>query len=261
MPVHHEVEATLVVAAYDPRSIVTKIEQLTWVCEYRLLPQPSQQIHDTYFDTPQGLLRSRRFALRARKVEGKCLLTLKGQAKRLSPTVARRLEIEEPWSVAALAAVRKTLADHGIELRFDTDRDCGDTWRTLQAAGLAIVQERTTLRRLRQVATAGLGGPRVAELAIDSVTYRFRDQVARHHELEVELKGKQDPAILQPIVAELCSASDGALRTWPHSKLVTGTAIEHLVEEGSIDKLLDTEGNLKPDAYTVIDARVFSSGA
>lgn len=269
-----EVEAALVVCSPAPLVVRERLAALTALPGFRLLPRPELSLGDTYVDTPDRALAARGVALRVRTVDGAAaLLTYKAHVRRTSAAV-ERVEIEAPWSPAALDAVLAELARNGLRLaRPDPHEPDGeprnlagrDPLPVLLGLGLEVVQARVNQRIPRDVVPEdGPEGP-VAELAIDAVAYHLPAGVARLHEVEVEAKGAGgaelakgapggDPATVQQVTTALRQRFGDELAPWPHGKLATGHAIQTLLAAGRLDGLRDPDGTLRPAAFQRIAA-------
>ncbi|MBV9772437.1 MAG: CYTH domain-containing protein [Gemmatimonadetes bacterium] len=247
-----EIEIALLIRSGRPREVADWVAALAAVGGYRLVPRASQAIRDRYVDTPDRLLRRHRAGLRVREVDGRRLLTLKGERRRGAPgEPADRMEVELPWSAAALARVLEVLATLGVALPAPVAGvDDGDPFAALAAIGLEVVQDRSNRRRVRDVvAREEDGGPALAELVVDSVRYAFHGREALHHEVEVEAKAHCDPALLREVAGALRERFPGELVPWPHSKQATGAALEALLGGPEADSLTGPGGDLEPEAY------------
>jgi hypothetical protein len=257
-----EVEAALVVCAPAPLEVRERLAALTALPGFRLLPRPELSLGDTYVDTPDRALAARGVALRVRTVDGAALLTYKAHVHRTAAAV-ERVEIEAPWSPAALDAVLAQLARDGLRLarpdpRELADGGSSDPLRVLLGLGLEVVQARVNRRIPRDVVPEGGPEGPVAELAVDAVAYHLPAGVARLHEVEVEAKGagRGDPATVERVTAALRQRFGDELAPWPYGKLATGHAIQALLAAGGLDGLRDPDGTLRPAAYQRIAAHL-----
>ncbi|MFQ6102203.1 MAG: CYTH domain-containing protein [Anaerolineae bacterium] len=259
--VPRESEAALIIRSENPRAVARQVAGLTSIAGYRLLPRGSMAIHDVYFDTLNHALQTQELALRVREIGAAHWITLKGQSQPSSWGGVNRLEIEVPWSQNALTRVVKELVGRGIKMpqqRQDFDRT--QPLEVMTSLGLEVIQERETHRQARDIVSAGEESRLLAELAIDSVVYRFGDQQIHHHEVEIEVKAEGVFAAIDTVIETLVTICGPALRRWDHSKLTTGKAIEKMLGEGALQGLLDANSNLKPAAYDRIDDYLKHSG-
>src|SRR4051795_4490120 len=97
-----EVEVALV-AADRPAETFAALRAERTLGEFALEERPTQELVDTYLDTPEGDLAARAVSLRRRLVDGEALVTVKAR-----DDGEGRLEIEEPWSDDVL----RSLAPH-----------------------------------------------------------------------------------------------------------------------------------------------------
>ena len=244
-----EIEAALIVYATAPKTVEQCLAHLQTLLEFGLLPRPTETIEDTYFDTTDRSLQVRLIALRIRRIDGIRLLTMKADSH---PALSGedRLEIEYPWSPSVLHSVMSELRNRGVGVP-SSPGELGSTDPTavLASLGLEEVQTRVTMRTPRDVVADGAETQPVAELAIDTVTYRFRDGRVRLLEVEVEAKGRGDASTVERITASLHDAFPSQLLPWPYGKLPTGNAIQELLADGKLDGLINEDRMLRPAAY------------
>ncbi len=250
-----EIEATLIICSKDPQGIAKQIADLTSIRTYRLLPQDSKTIHDLYFDTPELALKARNLSLRIREIGKKSWVTLKGQSQRTGCGTVKRMEIEEPWSESALTRIVRELTDSNIQIPYkfnDLHRD--NPLDFMLSIGLELLQERETQRELRNIIRSETRSLILAEMAIDSVAYNLKELPVWHYEVEIEAKVREEASqVLQTVIENLIAMFGAMLRSWDHSKLATGKAIEKLLAEGALEGLIDVHNNLEPVAYDKID--------
>jgi len=239
-----EREAKLVIRDARPEVVADAIAALDRLAGCRLVPAADVALRDVYLDTPARALSARGDALRLRAAGGETLLALKGSSREVDPGVLEREEIEAPWSAASLARLRTLLAARGIALPEVPAR--GTPVAALRAMGLEVLQERTTKRRLRNAVDGG--GARLAELAVDAVTYHLEAGAVRHDEVEIEAKASGGAAYLSRAAEALRARFGASLIPWVHGKLETGLAIARLLAGGEARTLV-ADGHLTPDAY------------
>jgi hypothetical protein len=248
-----EVEGVLLVRSADPVTVAGRLAALAAAGGFALRPRPPERIRDTYVDTGDGALGGARATLRVRELDGRRLLTLKADAT-WSGAVSDRLELEAPWSAAALRAALEELERRGVRLPPPPAEAPGAggaeaAVAVLHGLGLRTIQVRETTRTPRDVVEPGRpGAPPLAELAIDDVTYRFPAGTVRLLEAEVEAKGPGRLATVQALLEALAGTFPDDLRPWPYGKLLTGRTAEDLLTQGGLDGLLDPAGRLGPAA-------------
>ena len=247
-----ELEATLLLLSEQPEVLVRELATLDNLAGYRLIPQESIQILDTYLDTPEGQIQNKKLGLRIRQSACKTLITLKGQPVTTASGATRRLEIEEAFSESSLNAVLKELGQLGVQLSKLTFYS-NSPMNSMQSLGLSAVQSRQNQRIPRQVIRKD-SDDALAELVIDSVTYLFGGRSIRHYEVEVESKGKGGEDAIRNLMGALVQIYPLALKPWHHDKLITGKAVQGLLSgnEGT-HAFLDSKDNLMPSAYQEID--------
>lgn len=249
-----EVEGVLLVRAGDQEAAAGKVAGLDAVGRFRLRHRPDHQIRDTYLDTGDGALGRARVAFRVRELDGSPLLTLKADAVR-SGLAARRLELEAPWSAAALAMVLEELRRRGIGLPEPPEgAGAGEPLADLAGLGLRPTQTRQTTRTPRDVLEGDdPAAVPVAELTVDDVGYQLPAGTARLLEVEVEAKGRGGTETVNDLLEALAAAFPDELVPWPYGKLVTGRAVERLQADGRLQGLLDAAGRIRPAAHELLE--------
>lgn len=240
-----EVELSLVIAASAPDEVYRKLARLRKLDRYSLVPRGSQRLVDEYFDTPDGKLRKRGFALRLRAVNGSVALGLKGRA-RAKEADEDRLEAERPFSEAAIDEVRARA--HLPAARVDSRQGDDPASILEQALGVRPIQTRETVRLARDVVRLESKAS-VAELVLDRVHFNVDDLAVRHYEVEVESKkpGEGRRAVRE-LSDELLNRYPDDLLPWPYGKLATGKALEELAKRRRLNGLVD-DGVLSRDGY------------
>jgi hypothetical protein len=148
------------------------------------------------------------------------------------------------------------LDEAGLHLEASA-RPTDDPLAALEACGTAVIQDRVTHRRVRDLRDTQRAN--LAELAIDCVLHQLGAREVRLFEVEVEVAGSAEP--LRGIVAALERVYGSALRRWPHDKLATGLALRRIFEGNELDSLIGADGNLRPAGYTAIDRDLRRQGA
>lgn len=247
-----EIEATVVICDEDPERISADIEGLEALGTYRFSRRGRTTIEDVYFDSPDGILKETGWALRIRRTDDVWLLTAKGPGHRPMDGVAVRNELESPWSREGLSRVLPALPLVG-ERRIVVSCIESDPVSSLVGSGLVRIHHRTTRRHTADLSKS-LSGNVYAELAVDRVTYRFPSGPILHWEVEIEAKGKGNSATVSEMMRNLLMIYGGSLRKWDYGKLATGSAVQRLIEEGSIENLIGSDRRLLPGAYDLIEA-------
>lgn len=219
-----EEEQALVIRSDDPQAVVDRImSDIIKLDRFALVTAPPQDIVDTYYDTPDRDLKKAKTSLRVRLVNGQPYITVKGKSDGFGDEQRRsEWESEWPW---------ETPEPQDVLALFD----------------MKVVQERVTNRLVKDVHDSKDKWNRVAELAIDDVTYDFESLGnARFFEVEVELKDPTSKVLLKDIVKPLKEAVP-ELESWKYSKLTTGKAIEF-----ALGIRVDESGLLKNASFDVI---------
>ena len=244
-----EVEAKLIVVSERPRDVVRRAAALDALAGCRLADRRELRLRDVYWDTEDRALLRGRCALRLRHEGSGVRVTLKAEGREVRPGTADRREIELPWSAAALERVAGALDGLGTRLPRPASPE-GEPADVLAAMGLRVVQDRETVRRVRDVVRPGAeGGRPLAELVVDSVGYGDGTREAWHHEVEVEAHGEEGAAVLEELSDALLALFPGELRPWPHSKQATGGGVGALLAGADAERLTGPEGDLAPGAY------------
>jgi hypothetical protein len=246
-----EVESSLAVVSERPEAVLRAIEGRDKIAGHALGTTRSERIQDRYLDTSDRTLEKREIALRVREQDGRTLLALKGRSETERWGGQDRFELERDWSKRAWEKVRAELEGRGVAISAPSTGP-SSALETLAAAGLEIVQDREAERRVRDVRPRGGSEGRVAELALDTVTYHFSGRDVRHYEVEIEAKARHGTEAVAAVAAALVDCYWPRLRPWRHAKLPTGKAVAALLADGRAPDLVGRDGVLKPRAYDAI---------
>jgi inorganic triphosphatase YgiF len=245
-----EVEGKLIITAPDAERVYEAIAALDAVGGCRVARREVEQLTDAYFDGPERPLFSVGLALRVRSVNGRELLTVKGES-RVQDGVISREELEVDWSPEGFDEVLETLSQAGVSLGdIEAARERTSAQEAVEALGFFASSPRSNRRVALTLMREGEGEV-VAELDVDAVTFTVDGRPVCHYEVECEAKGAGDAAVLHAVLDELRSRHEG-LQAWSVSKLALGEALEALSREGGLDALLDGD-RLRPEAYEVIE--------
>jgi len=254
-----EIEVTLLICTNNPLVIAQQVADLTSLATYQLQFKESQIIHDIYLDTKVHALQNKKLTLRLREINSTRWITLKMPAHVINMDYGtQRFEMEYLWSKNSLTKIINALIDRNIPILSSfPDLNQIHPLDIMKTLGLEIIQDRENFRKRRDIIIKRQEHNMVfAELALDSIVYHFSGQDIGHHEIEIELKKISHSTLLKSVVEHLISIYGSKLRIWPHSKLVTGKAIEKLWMEGNLYDLLDCNNNLKPNAYEKIETYI-----
>jgi len=254
-----EVEAKRIVVSDRPRAVVERVAALESLAGHRLVDRGEVRLRDVYFDTEDAGLLGRRAALRLRHEGPAVRITLKVEGREVRPGTSDRSELELPWSAEALERVASAVGALGLPLQRAAPAG-GAPADALERMGLRVVQDRATVRRVRDV-VRGAGGPPVAELVVDSVGFTAGAREAWHHEVEVEARGEAGAAVLEDLEHALAALFPGELLPWPHSKQATGRAVESLLAGPDAEGLLGPGGDLAPGTYARVERFLANGGA
>jgi inorganic triphosphatase YgiF len=239
-PNHIESEIAFVITD-NARAVFKDLSSMRTILQYDLKVKPLERIHDSYFDTPKGLLRRGKTILRIRRVNHHILITVKSNPRELKGKGIERSEVELPWSRASLFEAVKRL-----KLQDPSVKHAGfskiSPKEVLERYGLQVIQERRTIRKVRNVVAKRKKSLVLAELALDSTSFIFRDTRIRIHEVEVEAKAARQFHTIQRIANAIAELHPGSLRYWVHGKFVTGLAIRELLRRRGLKSRLEKNG-------------------
>lgn len=254
---HTEIEAKLVVRAARRREIVRALQDLESLGPYDLVERPPRTLHDRYYDTPTGDLGRHDVAVRLRTTDDVTALTLKGPPEILEDGGLARIELEDPYSIRALATVVGKLRGWGIDLREVASDERTAPEMALEATGLRRIHQRTVLRVVRDaVADAPHRTTPVAELVYDAVTFDADGRHVLHDEIEIEGRGPDAAAHVRAGADAIRALFGDGVRSWQPSKLAIGQALDALESEGVLAALLDADDRLTDDGYAAILERL-----
>ena len=254
-----EIEVTLIICDDNPSIIVQQVADLATIGNYQLQFKEPHIIHDFYFDTPDQALQNKKMTLRIREIDSTYWITLKIPTHVINLDYGKqRFEMEYLWSKDTLTKIIQILNDQNISI-CSSIPVLNEVYPLdiMEYLGLEIIQDRENFRKRRDIIiTKQECDIVIAEMVLDSIVYHFGGKDIGHYEIEIELKQINHSIILTTVVEHLISIYGSKLRLWPHSKTITGKAIENLWEAGLLEGLLDSENNLKPRAYEKIDAYI-----
>lgn len=243
-----EVEGKLIIVAEDAEAVYEAVAASDSFVGCRVAHRQVEHIEDAYFDGPARPLFAVGLALRVRSLNGRELLTVKGEA-RLGDGVISREELEVDWSEGGLDEVLEALGQAGVSFGgVEAAREATTARGALEALGLTATSPRSNRRT---ALTLMRSGEVVAEVDVDAVTFRPGGRLVRYFEVECEARGSGDASVVRAVLTELRSRHAG-LRAWNVSKLALGEVMEALEREGRLDEVLSGD-HIRPDVYDLIE--------
>lgn len=241
-----ELEVTLRICSEDPEGVFRDIAMARRIGSYELIYRERFSLHDQYFDTPQKALAGKGYALRLRTEGKRRILGLKGNESINEWGAVQRTEVEGPWSKDMLSQILATLGTIPFSGEaFDPD----DPVKTLNLIGLEAVQSRKTERTLLDVVFKEVQDhPVIGVMALDRVCYVSGRKNFLHYEIEVEAAEGKDRVYVREFVYSLLDALPDDLCRWDYNKLITGCALEALIERGDLSPA-SRSGDLVPQAW------------
>lgn len=228
-----EIETTLLIDSPQPEAILYHLADIDRIGPYEIISKGSCTIFDRYFDTKDRTFLKKRAALRLRQIGSTLMLCMKAKECVNEWGGIKRVEIEEAWCEETLERIICALDETSLEMDNLAFGE-GDPAHTLNCLGLQCIQDRQTGRITRDIIDPeSTSFACCAEMALDTVNYRFGDRSFRHFEVEIEAKTDKSEKHIQAVVALLKAEFFGELKRWDHNKLITGYALETLVKRGA----------------------------
>jgi inorganic triphosphatase YgiF len=232
-----EIESTFVVLSRDYNRVYDLISECIFNKGYGI-EKNEIQISDAYFDSKDEILKNKDIALRIRTINGKITkITLK-IPRNVTENYSERVELEEDWSKESLNQTLSRLNSYlypdinNTSFKFDEDPKI-----SLLNLGFKIIQNRETTRIVINAVDKKTKGT-AFEFAFDTTTYIFDSDVIRIMELEIESKKHGNSLKLNNFVNNL-KVNQSLLKIWPYSKLLTGKAIEILLNNKKLKEMQD----------------------
>jgi inorganic triphosphatase YgiF len=252
-PEHTEIESKLVVCTATRKDVVRELHDMVGLGPCSLVEKPPRDVHDLYFDTLDGGLGRHGLSLRLRAVDGHTLLTLKGPTEYLQDGALARLEVEEPWSAAALDHVLGKLRGWGVQVGAVAADPTAAPEPVLESAGLIRIHRRSVRRIVRDAHAGGDGSDRpVAELVLDAVRFEVGKRTILHDEIEVEGRGVHAADHVARLTGALVERFGDGLRPWRPNKLALGRILDALDADGVLERFVDGEGRLSREGYVAV---------
>lgn len=251
-----EFETKLLVDCDHPEGLIKDLAARKSIGPYDIIKSGSILMQDQYFDTEKLSLSKDGIALRIRKIGPEYLVCIKAKEHIHEWGGIERIEIEKGWSRKALNKIIPCLGE--ICGKVDENAFCKDNpGETFSRMGMKCIQDRQTNRIILDIAHPQVSSKRhCTEMALDRVFYRFAGRSFIHYEIEIEAKILKCDIHMKTLVALLNSEFPGKLKRWDHNKLITGYAIEMLLEKGELS--VDSSGfqALGHDQYLKIEAMI-----
>ena len=234
--VYEEKEITLVAYNESAETISNQISRLNNISKYLLAEAKVQDIVDVSFDTSDKNLFQKHMSLRIRKINGRCLFTLKSNPVFDMSGTVKRDELELEWKPDLFDKLIDALIASGIKLPSNYVFDF-DWHKSMISLGMNVLQERHTNRRAKDIFCEQM---LVAELAVDEVKYKYEQGDVFHREIEIESKSISGDSMISIISKHLVQKYPNALWTWMLSKLELGMALQDLIIAGN-QEILDNK--------------------
>ena len=227
--VYEEKEITLVAYNESAETISNQISRLNNISKYLLAEAKVQDIVDVSFDTSDKNLFQNHMSLRIRKINGRCLFTLKSNPVFDMSGTVKRDELELEWKPDSFDELVDALIASGIKFPCNYAFDF-DWYKSMNSLGMNVLQERHTKRLAKEIFCKQI---LIAELAIDEVKYRYEQGDVFHREIEIESKSIFGDSAISIISKHLVQKYPNALWTWMPSKLELGIALQDLIMSGN----------------------------
>ncbi len=216
-----------------------------------------QIIQDTYYDTPNYELKTKRFGLRIRVPGSGTLVTLKGPPILGTSGALERDEFESFPDDGFFSFLVKKIVSLGLNLS-EKPKLGADPHDFLTSLGLIPIQKRMTVRLIRRLYPPNGINPMV-ELALDTVRYEIGNFEVTHREIEVELMKGCSAHDYEKLILSLKEAFLPMSRIWGVDKLALGFWLKEYYGKGLLSGFVDKEGRLIDKVYDVIEKEL--SGA
>lgn len=208
-------------------------------------------IYDTYYDTPNNDLRSRKYGLRVRSQGNEVLVTLKGPATVTSSGALEREEFEGPLNEGLVNFLIEKIRSLGLVL-VDIPQCESDPHNFLSSLGLNPIQDRKTERTIRRLRPKTMAEP-VSEFAVDTVYYRIGSLDVVHREIEIELMKGAPVKSYEELVHALKKALSAVSKVWTIDKLALGFLLCDYHDKDLLREFVGEGGRLEKKAYEMME--------
>jgi len=270
-----EEELSFIILSDDPENIIDRIKNTPKIKRYELVKKNRKiKITDRYYDVNENTLQQNKYSLRMRiekEKEEKKFLAFKGPTKISSAGNPIRIEVEKEWNLdeikTILLELKKLIPWINIQLdRSDFDLDFH---AVLEKIGFKEIQKRETEREEIGVIVQDPFklATEFAIMYIDNVIFDFSNvkiQI-KYFNIEIEINKKKIEVdqLIKPIhdrysyflsdFKEKFLLLFPEIKEWPHSKYLTGKAIQTLIYTNDFKDSIDEKGNLRYIDYKKID--------
>ena len=148
--VYEEKEITLVAYNESAETISNQISRLNNISKYLLAEAKVQDIVDVSFDTSDKNLFQNHMSLRIRKINGRCLFTLKSNPVFDMSGTVKRDELELEWKPDSFDELVDALIASGIKFPCNYAFDF-DWYKSMNSLGMNVLQERHTKRLAKEI--------------------------------------------------------------------------------------------------------------
>jgi adenylate cyclase class IV len=233
-----EVETAFIILSKDYDQIFNVIDELISNKGYRTKKNGIQIIHDAYFDTKDEILKKNEIALRIRDIDEQVSkITLK-ILQNTTENYSERIEIEDIYSKETLNQIilkinsylNLPILEPSLKYYYI------DPKQNLINLGFKIIQNRQTHRKIVNVINKSFNQIEF-EFVFDTTTYISNNNIT-NIELEIESKLSKNNVVINDFVREL-KLNQTLFKYWPYNKLLTGKAIEILLDNNELKENKD----------------------
>ncbi len=233
-----EVETAFIILSKDYDQIFNVIDELISNKGYRTKKNGIQIIHDAYFDTKDEILKKNEIALRIRDIDEQVSkITLK-ILQNTTENYSERIEIEDIYSKETLNQIILKINSYlNLPILEPSLKYYHiDPKLNLINLGFKIIQNRQTHRKIVNVINKSFNQIEF-EFVFDTTTYISNNNIT-NIELEIESKLSKNNAVINDFVREL-KLNQTLFKYWPYNKLLTGKAIEILLDNNELKENKD----------------------
>jgi hypothetical protein len=268
-----EEELSFIILSDDPENIIERIKNTPKIERYELVKSNRIiKITDTYYDVIEEILQKNKYSLRMRieENEEEKFLTFKGPTKINDSGNPTRIEVEKEWKISEIKTILLELKKliPWINIQLDQSNFDLNPHTVLEKIGLKEIQKRKTKREEIGVLVQDPFklATEFAKFYIDHVTFFFDENIlVKYYNIEIEINKNgieldqlKNPSqdrysyFLSDFKKEFLLRFP-KIKEWPHSKYLTGKAIQTLIYTNDFKDSIDEKGNLLYTEYKKID--------